>query len=198
MKKFILISLFNILFSTYDSFRSECGPYLGLEDEIMMPEKQDCFADTYLGQTKKCCFVEGEKYLSRKTTCVLIRDTPEEKLGVIQDLSNIATNLKIECFTPKKYNSDCNVLVSEPTDEFDCLDISNDKENEKCCLVKISSQDFNGNICKRIKTDNLNELKRYIFDKSDSYTKFEVKCFDCLININYFTFILFLFYFILI
>ena len=52
MKIFILISFFNILFSTYDSFRNECGPYLGLEDEIMMPEKHDYFADTYLGQTK--------------------------------------------------------------------------------------------------------------------------------------------------
>ena len=86
------------------------------------------------------------------------------------------------------------MLVPEPSEEFDCLDISNDKDNEKCCLVKISSQEFNGNICKRIKTDNLDELKKYIFDKSGSDAKFEVKCYDNLLNISYFAFILFLFY----
>ena len=113
----------------------------------MMPQKEDCFGDTFLGGTSKCCYIEGEKNLSRKTSCVLIEDNPEKKMELINELSQIATKLKVECYAPKKYISDCS-LSNEPLNEKDCLIYS--LEDDNCCFVKISSPQFSGNICKKL------------------------------------------------
>ena len=65
MKKFILISFFNILLSTYDSFRNECGPYLGLEDEIMM--RKNMIVLRYLFRSnKKMLFCRRRKIFIKK------------------------------------------------------------------------------------------------------------------------------------
>ena len=103
IKIFLLLYFLELIKSAHDSFKNECGPYVGLEDEVIMPKKEDCINSPASGN-QKCCFLEGEKDLLRRTACVLIEDNSEKRIELIQELSEIATKLKVDCNSKKKFD----------------------------------------------------------------------------------------------
>ena len=59
-------------------------------------KKKECFNSPGKGN-KKCCFVEGEIDLKRRTSCFLIEDKSEKRIEFIENLSEIATKIKVDC-----------------------------------------------------------------------------------------------------
>ena len=171
--KHVLFSLLLITIKTaHDSFRNECGPYTGLDDTIMMPTYEDCISDTSITDTtKKCCFLQGEKDLITRSACVIIEDSSETRIELIQEMSEVATKLKVECVTPKTFTSDCG--SSKPGSVDDCEDSS--VENY-CCYVKIQSKQFNGSACRKFDEINNNIIGEAVVAAKTVGAKLEVKC----------------------
>ena len=69
-----------------------------------MPKKSDC-----IGSGSYCCYVEGEKNLITRTACVTITGDSEARIKYIQDLSEIATKINVDCGQPKEFDSDCGI-----------------------------------------------------------------------------------------
>ena len=183
--------------SKYDSFKNECGPYEGLENDIIMPTKEECFAHTSSGgggaSTEKCCFVEGEKDLSKRSACILIEDSSTNRIKAIEKLSEIATGVNVDCNSNKQFSSDCG--SNSPNSEKDCSDNSLGS-GEKCCFVKITSKQFTGNGCKKFKNIDFNTIGEAVVAAKTVNAELEVKCYSIKLRNNYFI-LLFLSFFIL-
>ena len=182
----------NLIKSSHNSFKNECGPYTGLEDEVIMPKKDDCFNSE--GQNGlKCCYVEGEKDLLKRSACVLIENTSEKRIELIDELSEIATKLKVDCNVTKEFQSDCGITDgSIPNSVSDCL--KNYNGNKKCCFIKIVSEQFTGNACKEFDSININTVGEAVVAAKTVGAELEVKCNNVLLKINYIILFLFLYY----
>ena len=191
---FIITNFFHFIKSSHNSFKNECGPYKGLEDTVLMPKKEDCLnANTDASATQKCCYVEGEKNLLKITACVLLEDDSEERIKLIQDLGEIATKLNVDCGQEKKFESDCG--VGEKKEKSDCFD---DPDSDgKCCFIKISSPQFEGQGCKKFDSISLNDIGEAVVAAKTIDAELEVECESCFLNINVMILILFIFTFLL-
>ena len=178
--------------SKYDSFKNECGPYIGLENDIIMPTKEECFSSSS-STGSKCYFVEGEKDLSKRSACILIEDSPENRIEAIEKLSEIATGVNVDCNSNKQFESDCGGN-NVPNSEKDCSDNSLGS-GEKCCFVKITSKQFTGKGCKKFKNIDFNTIGEAVVAAKTVGAKLEVKCYSFLLRNNYYIF-LFLSFFI--
>ena len=188
--KAIILSYFLILIKSHDSFKNECGPYSGLDDEVIMPKREDCIDPTDTSTTNpKCCFLEGEKDLIKRTACVLIIDNPESRIELIQELSEIATKLKVDCGSTKSFTSDCG--SPNPSSEKDC---SGGSSGKKCCFVKITSPQFTGQACKEFESIDINTIGEAVVAAKTVNAELDVKCNYINLNINYYLFALFLLY----
>ena len=190
--KAILFSYLLILIKSHDSFKNECGPYSGLDDEVIMPKREDCIDPTDTSTTTpKCCFLEGEKDLIKRTACVLIIDNPDSRIELIQELSEIATKLKVDCGSTKSFTSDCG--SSNPSSEKDC---SGGSSGKKCCFVKITSPQFTGQACKEFESIDINTIGEAVVAAKTVNAELDVKCNYINLNMNYYLFALFLLYLI--
>lgn len=172
-KFFLFIYFLTTISSKRDSFKNECGPYNGIEDTVLMPKLSDCTKDTTTprGENQKCCIVEGEKDLISRSSCILIEDIQTARIQVIEDLSEIATKLKVDCGTSKEFKSDCG--QDSPSSEDDCK--SDDGEG-KCCFIKIESSQFTGNACRKFKDININTIGEAVVAAKTVGATLEVKC----------------------
>ena len=183
----IFINYFGLIISSHNSFKNECGPYKGLEDSILMPKKEDCLSQT------GCCYVEGEKNLLTITACVLLEDDSEERIKLIQDLGEIATKLNVDCGQEKKFESDCG--INEKKEKSDCFD---DPDSDgKCCFIKISSPQFEGQGCKKFDDISLNDIGEAVVAAKTIDAELKVECESCFLNINLSILILLIFTFLL-
>ena len=183
---------FNLIASSHNSFKNECGPYDGLEDEVIMPKKEDCF-NSKGHNNLKCCYVEGEKDLLKRSSCVLIENTSEKRIELINELSEIATKLKVDCNTTKEFPSDCGITDgNEPNSASDCS--KNYNGGKKCCFIKIVSEQFTGKACKEFESININTVGEAVVAAKTVGAELEVKCKSVLLNINYRILFLFLYY----
>ena len=191
---FIITNFFHFIKSSHNSFKNECGPYKGLEDTVLMPKKEDCLnANTDASATEKCCYVEGEKNLLKITACVLLEDDSEERIKLIQDLGEIATKLNVDCGQEKKFESDCG--INEKKEKSDCFD---DPDSDgKCCFIKISSPQFEGQGCKKFDDISLNDIGEAVVAAKTIDAKLEVECESCFLNINLSILIFLIFTFLL-
>ena len=188
--KLIILSYFiNFIKTSHDSFKNECGPYKGLDDTIIMPTKSDCFADTSSYNPLSCCYVEGEKDLLKRTSCVLIKDNSDDRIELIEELSQIATKLKVDCNSPKSFNSDCG--SSSPNSEEDCS--TGNSGNDKCCFIKITSPQFSGKACKLFHSIDINTIGEAVVAAKTVKAELDVKCNCFLLKLNYYILLLFLF-----
>ena len=163
--------------STHNSFKNECGPYQGLDNSILMPKKEECLNDVS-ASSEKCCYVEGEKNLLKRTACILIENNSEERIKLIQDLSEIATKLNVDCGDVKKFESDCG--INDKKEKEDCF---NDHDSGgKCCFVKINSPQFEGQGCKLFDSINLNDIGEAVVAAKTVDAELEVKCYDNFLN----------------
>ena len=176
--------------SAHDSFKNECGPYEGLDDDVIMPKKEDCINPADTSTTNpKCCFLEGEKDLIRRTACVKIIDNEKNRIELIQELSEIATKLKVDCGSTKSFTSNCG--SSNPSDEKDCSESSSGK---KCCFVKITSPQFTGQACREFESIDINTIGEAVVAAKTVNAELDVKCNYIYLNMNFYIFVLFLLY----
>ena len=134
-----------------------------------MPKKSDC-----IDPDNNCCYVEGEKNLITRTACVTITGgtgDPEARIKYIQDLSEIATKIKVDCGQPKKFDSDCGINPKKNKD--DCFA---DKSNGKCCFIKINSPQFEGQGCRKFKSISLNDIGEAVVAAKTVDADLEVEC----------------------
>ena len=193
IKIILLLYFLKFIKTKYDSFKNECGPYEGLENDVIMPTKEECFSSSAT-TGPKCCFVEGEKDLSKRSACILIEDLPENRIEAIQKLSEIATGVNVDCNSAKQFSSDCGGN-NAPNSEKDCSDNSLGS-GEKCCFVKITSKQFTGNGCKKFKNIDFNTIGEAVVASKTVGAELEVKCYSFLLRNNYFI-LLFLSFFII-
>ena len=187
---FILINYFHLIKSIHNSFKNECGPYQGLDDTILMPTKEDCIS-TEVTSSQKCCYVEGEQNLIKRKACVLIEDNAEERIKLIQELGEIATKINVNCGQEKKFVSDCG--INEKAEKGDCYA---DKDTEgKCCFIKISSPQFEGQGCKKFDSISLNDIGEAVVAAKTINAELEVECNSIFLNINFSILVLFIFMF---
>ena len=196
IKIFLIISnFFNLIKASHDSFKNECGPYTGLEDEVMMPKKEDCLNPDNDSDGLKCCYVEGEKDLLKRTSCILIENNSEKRIELIEELSEIATKLKVDCGVDKSFDSECGIDTNSVPDSVeDCRDGT--LGDEKCCFVKIKSPQFNGKACRKFKSIDINTIGEAVVAAKTVGAELEVKCNFILLSINYSILLLFLLYII--
>ena len=190
LKTMILSYLLILIKSSHNSFKNECGPYTGLDDEVIMPKKEDCTGDTTTPTSgTKCCFLEGEKDLIRRTACVIIEDTSDSRIELIQDLSEIATKLNVDCGNTKSFESNCG--IDNPSSEKDC---SGGSSSKKCCFVKITSPQFTGQACREFENIDINTIGEAVVAAKTVNAELDVKCNYIHLNMNYYIFVLFLLY----
>ncbi len=186
----IVTYLFNFIKSAHKSFMNECGPYEGLDSDVINPKKEDCF--NYPGKgSEKCCFVEGEKDLLRRTSCVVIEDTSEKRIELIEELSEIATKLRVDCNSKKEFKSECG-NSQNPESAKDC----SDGGEGKCCFVRITSEQFSGKACRKFQSIDINTIGEAVVAAKTVGAELEVLCDFHFLNINYFVFSLFLLFII--
>ena len=191
---FIFINFFHLINTAHNSFKNECGPYKGLDDTILMPKKEDCLKEnTDESSTEKCCYVEGEQNLIKRTACVLLEDETEERIKIIQDLNEIATKLNVDCGKEKKFESDCG--INEQKEKSDCF--GDPDINGKCCFIKISSPHFEGQGCKKFESISLNDIGEAVVAAQTIDAELEVECGSCFLIINLKFLILLIFCFLL-
>jgi hypothetical protein len=188
LKSILLSYLLILIKSSHDSFKNECGPYSGLDDEVIMPKKEDCIGSSATSPLK-CCFLEGEKDLIKRTACVLIEDNADSRIELIQELSEIATKLKVDCGTSKSFTSDCG--SDNPSSEEDC---SGGSSGKKCCFVKITSPQFTGQACRQFDSIDINTIGEAVVAAKTVNAELDVKCNYIYLNMNYYLFVLFLLY----
>ena len=167
------------------------GPYQGLDDTILMPKKDECL-NSELTSTMKCCYVEGQQNLIKRTACLLIENNSEERIKAIQDLNEIATKINIDCGQEKKFESDCG--INDKTEKDDCFGDTN--VEGKCCFIKISSPQFEGQGCKHFDSISLNDIGEAVVAAKTIKTKLEVECISFFLNVSsrkIFIFLIFLF-----
>ena len=182
----IFINLFFLINASHDSFINECGPYQGLEDNILMPKKEDCI-NAVSTDPQKCCYVEGEKNLITRKACVLIENTETERIQLIEDLSEIATKINVDCGDEKEFNSDCG--INNKNEKEDCFkDTSGGGE---CCFVKIKSPRFEGQGCKKFDSISLNTIGEAVVAARTIDAELEVECISYFLKQNLFIFMLF-------
>ena len=162
----IFINYFHLIKSSHASFKNDCGPFIGSENSILMPKKSDC-----IDPDNNCCYVEGEKNLITRTACVTITGGPEERIKYIQDLSEIATKIKVDCGQTKQFKSDCGINTQKNKD--DCFA---DKSNGKCCFIKINSPQFEGQGCRKFKSISLNDIGEAVVAAKTVDADLEVEC----------------------
>ena len=66
----------------------------------------------------------------------------------------IATKINVDCGQEKKFESDCG--TNEKKEKSDCF--AGPDSNGKCCFIKISSPQFEGQGCKQFDSINLNDI----------------------------------------
>ena len=191
IKIIFFLYFLKLIKSKYDRFKNDCGQYKGLEDDIIMPKKEECFE--YSTPGSKCCFVEGEIDLSIRRACMIIEDESSKRIEAIEELSQIATGVKVDCNTPnKQFSSDCRTGI-DPDSEKDCSD-SSLGNNEKCCFVKITSKQFTGKGCKKFKNIDYNTIGEAVVAAKTVGAELEVKCYSFLLRNNYFILLLLSFF----
>ena len=131
-----------------------------------MPKKSDC-----IDPDNNCCYVEGEKNLIKRTACVTITGGSEARIKYIQDLSEIATKINVDCGQPKEFVSDCGINPNKNKD--DCFA---DKSNGKCCFIKINSPQFEGQGCRKFKSISLNDIGEAVVAAKTVDADLEVEC----------------------
>ena len=181
IKIILALNFFLLIKSTHNSFKNECGPYQGLENSILMPKKEDCL-NAVSSSSEKCCYVEGEKNLLKRTACILIENNSEERIKLIQDLSEIATKLNVDCGDKKKFESDCG--INEKKEKDDCF--KDHDSGGKCCFVKINSPQFEGQGCKLFDSINLNDIGEAVVAAKTVDAELDVKCTDYFLSNLYF------------
>ena len=188
---FIFINYFHLIKSAHVSFKNECGPFAGLEDSILMPKKEDCIDPTST-DSQKCCYVEGEKNLIKRTACVLIEDSSEERIKYIQDLSEIATKINVDCGQTKQFESDCGINNKKDKDE--CF--ADSDSNSKCCFIKINSPQFEGQGCKKFNSISLNDIGEAVVAAKTVDAELEVECksYFLIKNLEYLSLFILLFF----
>ena len=168
----IFINYFHLIKSSHASFKNDCGPFNGLESSILMPKKSNC-----IDPDNNCCYVEGEKNLIKRTACVTITGGSggsggsEARIKYIQDLSEIATKINVDCGQPKEFVSDCGINPNKNKD--DCFA---DKSNGKCCFIKINSPQFEGQGCRKFKSISLNDIGEAVVAAKTVDADLEVEC----------------------
>ena len=162
----IFINYFHLIKSSHASFKNDCGPFIGSENSILMPKKSDC-----IDPDNNCCYVEGEKNLITRTACVTITGGSEARIKYIQDLSEIATKIKVDCGQTKQFKSDCGINTQKNKD--DCFA---DKSNGKCCFIKINSPQFEGQGCRKFKSISLNDIGEAVVAAKTVDADLEVEC----------------------
>ena len=131
-----------------------------------MPKKSDC-----IDPDNNCCYVEGEKNLIKRTACVTITGGSEARIKYIQDLSEIATKINVDCGQLKEFDSDCGINSKKNKD--DCFA---DKSNGKCCFIKINSPQFEGQGCRKFKSISLNDIGEAVVAAKTVDADLEVEC----------------------
>ena len=162
----IFINYFHLIKSSHASFKNDCGPFIGSESSILMPKKSDC-----IDPDNNCCYVEGEKNLIKRTACVTITGGSEARIKYIQDLSEIATKINVDCGQQKVFVSDCGINTKKNKD--DCFA---DKSNGKCCFIKINSPQFEGQGCRKFKSISLNDIGEAVVAAKTVDADLEVEC----------------------
>ena len=185
---FLLINYFYLIKSTHNSFKNECGPYQGLDDSILMPKKEDCI-NTPLISPFKCCYVEGQQNLIKRTSCLMIEDDSDERIKVIEELGEIATKINVDCGQEKKFESDCG--TNEKKEKSDCF--ADPDSNGKCCFIKISSPQFEGQGCKKFDSISLNDIGEAVVAAKTIKAELEVECNSNILNVDLRILFLFLF-----
>ena len=59
-----------------------------------------------------------EKNLIKRTACVVIENDSEERIKLIQDLSEIATKIKVDCGQQKVFESDCGINGKKEKEDY--------------------------------------------------------------------------------
>ena len=162
----IFINYFHLIKSSHASFKNDCGPFIGSESSILMPKKSDC-----IDPDNNCCYVEGEKNLITRTACVTITGGSEARIKYIQELSEIATKINVDCGQTKEFDSDCGINPIKNKD--DCFA---DKSNGKCCFIKINSPQFEGQGCRKFKSISLNDIGEAVVAAKTVDADLEVEC----------------------
>ena len=183
----IFINYFYLTKSSQVSFKNDCGPFQGLENPILMPKKEDC-----INSGSTCCYVEGEKNLIKRTACITIDSGSDARIKYIQDLSEIATKIKVDCGQQKVFESDCGINPQKNKD--DCFA---DKSNGKCCFIKINSPQFEGQGCRRFASITLNDIGEAVVAAKTVDADLEVECISNFLNKNFGILIAIIHYFIL-
>ena len=155
-----------------------------------MPKKEDCF-NSGTSAPQKCCYVEGEKDLIKRSSCILIENTSQKRIEVVEELGEIATKVKIDCNIDKTFESDCSTNTS-PNSAKDCSDGTSG--DNKCCFVKIKSRQFTGQGCRLFKDINFNTIGEAVVAAKTIGADLEVKCNIFLLRVNFFILLLFSFF----
>ena len=172
----IFINYFHLIKSAEVSFKNDCGPFNGLEDPILMPKKEDC-----INAGSGCCYVEGEKNLIRRTACVTIGGTSKDRIKYIEDLSEIATKINVDCRQQKQFESDCG--KNTKTNKDDCF--ADKTSGGKCCFIKIDSPQFKGQGCRKFDSISLNDIGEAVVAAKTVDAELEVECKSNFLNNNY-------------
>lgn len=176
LKFVLLVCLIIFTSQKRDSFKNECGPHNGVEDVVKIQKLEDCIGDSQTPREDglKCCLVEGEKDLVARSSCVLIKDDEKSRIELIEELSEIATKLRVDCGQPKKFKSECGKdKNAEPSSQEDC---QNGSDSEKCCFIKIDSPQFKGSACRIFKDININTIGEAVVAAKTVGATLEVKC----------------------
>ena len=86
-------------------------------------------------------------------------------------MSEVATKLKVNCISEKKFSSDYGSI--SPNSVNDCEDSSIE---EYCCYVKIESKQFNGSACRKFDEINNNIIGEAVVAAKTVDAKLDVKC----------------------
>jgi len=184
----IFFKFLNLVMCEHNSFMNECGPYLGhLPDKENMPNLNDCIKSTNNALTEKCCFVQAQKGYENITTCILIEDTSENRIELIEELSEIGTKIKVNCGSEKLLVSDCG--TENPNSPGDC--ISDSSGDEKCCYIKISSDEYSGVSCKKFKNQDLKNIEEVDSAAKSVDTKLQIQCSSSNKTLYFFRYIVF-------
>jgi len=163
------------ILSVHESFSNECGTYTGEVEEN--PSSEECIGATtgVSDSSIKCCYIEGEKDLKKKTACILVTDTQEKRIEAITEMTSIATGVKLNCGSQKEFPSDCG--SDNPSSISDCTK-DHLSDGYDCCFINVESEQYTGKGCKKYKNIDINTIGEAVVAARTVGAKLTVDCFD--------------------
>lgn len=189
----LLIIIFaKMVITEHTGFINECGKYQGEELTSNFPTKEDCLGYPVTNSSTTCCYVTGNQNLTDKSACFEIIDTEKERIKFIQEAENFATKIKVNCGSKRELKSDCSFKTDSPKNKDDCKDNSL-PSGYKCCYVKIKSDDFNGEACRKFEDIDSEKIGEAVVAAKTIDVDLTVKCNATLFNsYNVFKFLIYI------